>query len=169
MSVVAVKLNKDTIEISADNQVSYGGNKLYGEDRGKHPAKIFKTNDIIFGTAGYTSVASMFRLFCETRKPESATELGILNFLSEFDDWGKSKDNSFKLENNFIIIFENKVFSTSEFEVNSIESYSAIGSGMFLALGAMYMGADTKKAVDVAKKYDLYCGGDTVSLSIKLS
>jgi ATP-dependent protease HslVU (ClpYQ) peptidase subunit len=169
MSVVAVKITEKEITISADSQVSCGrSNKLEGRE--KNPAKLFRVNNgkIIFGSTGWTDIASLFRLYCETRQPEYSSELAILNFLSEFFDWAHSKNSDFKLENSFVIIFNKKVFVTHGFEVNEVDTYSAIGSGMFLALGAMYMGADTQKAIDVAKKYDLYCGGETVSFKISL-
>lgn len=37
--------------------------------------------------------------------------------------------------------------------------YTAIGSGRQFALGAMAMGADAQKAIQVAAKHDIYTGG----------
>lgn len=168
MSVCVVKKSENKIVIAADSQISSYRNKFEGKDRGIEPAKIFQSGEITFGTAGYTNVASMFRLFCFSRKPASADEMGILTFLSEFAEWAKKQDPDFKMYNAFIIIFKGKIFNCDGFEVNEVDNYAAIGCGMFLALGALSMGADPIKAVEVAKKYDLFCGGETISHQIKL-
>ena len=39
------------------------------------------------------------------------------------------------------------------------ERFMAWGSGRDLAMGAMAMGADAKRAVEIASMYNVYCGG----------
>jgi hypothetical protein len=51
--------------------------------------------------------------------------------------------------------------------MEEIEDFGAIGSGTFLALATLELGNDTKKAVEIAKKFDLYCSGRTETIIIK--
>jgi ATP-dependent protease HslVU (ClpYQ) peptidase subunit len=169
MSVVAVKRLKDKIVMSADNQVTIGwGNKVTGDEISKEPAKIFRNENMLVGTAGYTYAFSLFRIYCKNRKPASANVEGILEFLSEFLDWAKKKDSDFKLNNDFLIVFEDHIFHTDCLDVNEINEFSAIGCGMFLALGALSQGASTEEAIKVAIKYDTYCGGDVITYEMLL-
>lgn len=46
-------------------------------------------------------------------------------------------------------------------------TFYAIGSGAPYALGALEMGADLERAVDIAKMYDVYSGGKVTTLSLK--
>lgn len=47
-----------------------------------------------------------------------------------------------------------------------IDKYMAWGSGGHFALGAMAMGADARKAVEIAAMFDCYSGGDIDSVEI---
>lgn len=53
---------------------------------------------------------------------------------------------------------------SDSFDVNEVTDHFAYGSGMFLALGAMELGATPERAVEVAIKYDLYCGGKVTKI-----
>lgn len=47
------------------------------------------------------------------------------------------------------------------------DKLQAWGSGASVALGAMAMGADARKAVEIACKYDIYCGLGIDSVTVK--
>lgn len=170
MSVIAVRKYKEKIVLAGDLQTSWGDSKLVDAKNQMFldPSKLWKHNGLVVGGAGYVSVSTMFRIFTKTRKPTTCSVEGILEFLVEFVEWAKKKDTNFKLENHFIIIYEGKIFQTIEYEVREVPEYNAVGSGMFLALGAMYKGADPEEAVEVAKQFDLFCSGSTDVITVPL-
>lgn len=171
MSIVACQIKKDYIEISADQQVTWGDSykEVTGMNYPENSSKLFEVNNMIIGGSGNTQEFSFLRLFAKNHRPAKADINSVLEYLVEFSDWVRKKDSNFKLSNCLILVFDGKVFETIHLEVREVKDYTATGSGMFLALGAMEMGADTKKAVDVAKKYDLYCGGETISKRVELN
>lgn len=163
MSVVAIRKIKDKIIMAADVQWSWGYKKFATTHKEMYaePAKIWQHNGITVGGAGSVSESMLFRIFTKTHKPASADVPGILDYLVEFCDWAKKKQTDFKLDNHYLIVFEKKMFQAISYDVQEITEYNAVGSGMFLALGAMYKGSDPVEAVDVAKTFDLFCGGET--------
>lgn len=163
MSVIAVRKYKEKIVMAADSQTSWGRWKMVEskESLETSPSKIWSHNGMVIGGAGYVSQSVLFQIYTKTRKPSSATVEGLIDFLVEFEDWGKKRSSSFKVENHFLIIFEKKIFQTLELSVSEIGEYNAVGSGMFLAIGAMYKGSDPEEAVEIAKEFDLYCSGKT--------
>jgi len=170
MSVVAVRKYKDKIVMASDLQTSWGDSKLVDAKNQMYlePAKLWQQNGIVIGSAGHVSTSVLLRVFTKTHKPSGNRVEDIIDFLVEFTDWAKKKDSNFKLENHFLIIYENKVFQAIEYAVHEITEYNAVGSGMFLALGAMYKGSDPEEAVDVAKQFDIFCSGKTDVIIIPL-
>lgn len=169
MSVIAVRKAKDHIEIACDTQTTYGRNK-YAKDSGmyKDSAKVHKLGDTVFGFAGTVYAANMFRVFAKTHVIAYAEEEQILDHLVEFVEWAKKRDANFVFENDIIVIHDKKVFLCNALDVMEVDKFNAIGSGSFLAIGAMAIGATAKEAVEVACKYDLYCSGETIDLQIPL-
>lgn len=171
MTVVAVKILKNKkIEMSCDNQVSGAYNKITIDKDKKtgNFGKIFKVNGMLIGGAGLLSELNLFKLFCKNHKPENNNVDGVLEFLVEFRDWiaKKTGTNSYVLSNQILFVYKYKIFSIDEINVTEKKDFWAIGSGMFLALSVLHLGEDTKKAVEVAKVYDLFCGGKTETLII---
>lgn len=167
MSVVAVKKYPDKIIIAADSQVSWGKNKTDSEKLGQN-GKLFKVNGLIVGSAGSTAELSLFRNFCLNHKPKGMRVDDMLSFFVEFATWAKTLNPSFILENHYLIIIKNKIFRCLGYDIEEVNRFFSIGSGMFLALGALEMNADPKNAVDVAKKFDLYCSGKVIIFTVKL-
>lgn len=88
---------------------------------------------------------------------------GDVSDIEKFSDWYKTKENKLpKLRDmNALVltkegvlyeVYENGVF------IEVIEPFYAIGSGFELAMAAMEAGASTKKAVEIACKYDKNSG-----------
>lgn len=170
MSVIAVRKYPNKILMSADKQTTAWHHK-WSEAKDQmyvEPSKLWQHNDLVIGSAGWTIQSGLFRAFTKTHKPSSGKVEDILDFLVEFIDWAKKRDANFKLENHFIIIFEGKVFQTLGLDVKEVKEFIAVGSGMFLALAAMYKGSDPEEAVSIAKVFDLYCGGETDTIEVKL-
>ena len=171
MTVIAIKKQKTSIEISADSQTTWGHKKLTDIKTNlfQNGNKIFKTNGLVVGAAGNVKEITLFHLFCKTHKPSSSDEAGIIEFMVEFMEWVKKKNDKIIVENHYIIVMKGRVFTSIDgLLVSEVKNYAAVGSGMFLALGALYFGKNTKEAVEVAKELDLYCGGKTQTITIKL-
>ena len=151
MSVVAVRINKDTIEVSADSILVQGWTKL------EKSTKLIHINDMHIGFSGTSEEGGLFKLYCATRKPEQASEGSIVNFFSEFSDWKNNKTGVSSLNNQYILIFNKKVFDIYHFDVREIVNYTAIGAGMEFALAALHLGHTSEDAVKVACDLSVYC------------
>lgn len=173
MTVVAVRKTKNKITMACDEQISHGRQKYLTadnatvkiEDRGK----IYNVNGMLIGGAGYLTELNLFKLFCENHKPKAATTDAMLEFIVEFSEWYRKKtgDMTYKLYNDMLIVVDGKIFECGEgFYVVEKSSFATIGSGRWLALAALHYDKTPEEAVEVAKKYDLFCGGETQTLSI---
>lgn len=172
MSVVAVNCLPGQIVIACDEQVNNGGHKyLIGTNKEmfSDSSKMFQENGMTIGCVGTAYEASMMKIFSKTHKPKDATVDSILDFLTEFDNFLKSRESGHKLYNDHLIIYEGKAFVCYELQVELVGKYNAIGSGSFLALGAFSMGATAEQAVEVAIKHDLHCGGNVNEFVITIN
>lgn len=172
MTVIAVKKESNNeIIMSCDEQTTYGDNKYTKDKSGtdvNNVGKVWKVNDMLVGAAGKVSESNLLKIFTLNHKPKSADVESVIEFLLEFRDFVAKKTGkpSYELYNHIFIVTGGKIFQCLEMDVNERDKFWALGSGMFLALSALHLGEDTEKAVDVAKTYDLFCGGKTHTLSI---
>ena len=151
MSVVAVKVNQNNIEIAADSILVKGDSKR--TDTQFH--KLVKVNDMIIGSVGSAEELSLFLLFCETHKISEAKEKCVLDFMCEFINWKSSMIEGCLIENDYIIIYNCKAYLVEHLFVKEIFNYEAIGAGEDFATAALYLGKSAKEAVKVA--CDLCC------------
>jgi ATP-dependent protease HslVU (ClpYQ) peptidase subunit len=87
MTIVAVKKNKDSIEISCDSQITRGIYKMEkGKDNIKNSGKIFRTNGMVIGGAGYSYESNLLKLFSKNHKPKEPILDYIMEFMLEFRD-----------------------------------------------------------------------------------
>jgi hypothetical protein len=174
MSIIAVRIKKGIIEFASDTQTTWGGNKypnIESSDKTlKSFGKIFQVNGLTVGCAGDVAHIGLLQIFCKTSKPKETEKDSVIDWLISFKEWalGKAKINFADINVHGILAFEGKVFSFYDFmEVNQIKEFAAVGSVMFLAIGAMELGATASNAVKVAIKYDLFCGGDIKKIILK--
>ena len=174
MSVIAVRKYDDKIIIASDTQTTWGGYKIESNNKTdaqmSNHGKLTKVNDMIIGSAGQCSHIALFEIFAKTHKPKTATRDDVLDWFFEFKEWVRVKAavNYAELSLSFILVIENKVFSVYSWgEVVMQNDFASVGSGMWLAIGAMEIGADPIKAVQVASKYVNTCGGGVEHLEIK--
>jgi len=120
--------------------------------------KLCKINGLIIGGSGAAESTGLFMLFCKTRKPTSATEHDIIEFLVEFQEWATKRINTFKLDDcTYLLVFNKKAFQIYGLYVSEIEKYKAIGSGGDFALAALYLGKSVKESVKAACHLSIYC------------
>lgn len=168
MSIGVVQITKDKIYIAADNQISYDQNRFVDREQSFAPCKIVRNEHVAFVSAGVLGVCVLFDIYSRSNKFLNDTDIDIMNYMVNFYQWLGSKDSSLSgTKNQFILVIGGKVFDVEGIMVREVKKYSAIGSGTFLALGAMRMGATALEAVETAIEFDLYCGGSPVSLEIE--
>jgi len=162
MTVIAVKIDKKEITIGADSLL------LRGDVCDSRCVKIFQTNGIILGTAGYYSDLILFYIFCKTHVPKTPTDDGLIDFMSEYYDWMKKKTDQKEFDDSIkIFIYKKKVFYINGFEVMVIKKYGAIGSGKKYALTALHLGNSVKESLKVASYFNPYCGAPFTIIKIK--
>lgn len=170
MTVIALKQTFKEVTICADTQVSYWYAKVsssYDESR-KDFAKIIQKNWLTIGTAGLLRELWYMKIFLDTNKPKDATVDSILSFLCDFQEWVRKKlDNTFQMDNHYIIIFEGNSFCCHGFDVYEVEKYCAIWSWREEATAALFLGHTAKKAVEVAIELAYWCGGNVQEITIK--
>lgn len=173
MSIVAVRKKGKGFEIAGDSQSTWGGNKFsktnLTDKQMKAYGKIFRVNGLTIGCAGSVADIGLLQMYCKTHKPKEMTRDCILDWFIEFKEWAlaKAKVNFNDISVHGIIISSKKAFCFYDFmDVTPVLDFEAVGSGMFLAIGAMELGASAEQAVKVACKYDLYCGGKITKLAV---
>ena len=152
MSVLAVKVTTNKITIGADSILVSG----YTQEKDKL-AKLNKVNGMVIGDVGDAQEGALFLLFCKTRKPSEASVGGLVEFMSEFQDWLDKKTGEAKLSNEYILIIEKKAFMMEGFFIKEVTDYTSIGAGMDFALSALYLGKSVKDSIKAACHLSVYC------------
>lgn len=173
MSIITVRKTEKGFDIVCDQQSTWGSKKFpkkENTDPGiKVSGKIFETNQMTLGCAGDVAHIGMLQIFCKSHSPKYMTSEDVLEWLMEFKDWCNKKTGILQKDIviHGIVIKEGKCFTFYDFmDSNEVVNFDAVGSGMWVAIGAMELGATAEQAVSVAIKYDLYCGGNIFKLSI---
>lgn len=152
MSVVAVKINKNKIELCSDSFV--GGQ--YEQSKIAF-VKSFQINGLTIGGVGTATEISLLKIFSENHTPKTSDEDSVINFFVEFSEWCKKKDVNFRVENDWILIYKNKVFFISGLWVREIKDYCSIGAGKFFSDAVLYLGNSAEEAVNVACELSPWC------------
>ena len=164
MSVVVVEKQKNKIILCSDSCISYGYQKITDSTISN---KLFRVDNIYCGACGTMSEASYFRYFLKTYKPAASTEDAIMDLMVDFKLWKseKMKDTTDPY-NDYIFVYENKVFWISNMTVNEIKDKFAIGCGNMAATGALLAGADAEEATKIAMECINYVDGKVIKYEI---
>jgi ATP-dependent protease HslVU (ClpYQ) peptidase subunit len=152
MSVVAVKVYDDRIEMSADSIIVCGGRKelFYGCH-----TKINHINDMIIGAAGTCEELGLMWMYAKNHRPVSATERDVLDFIMEFADWKRARTGNSTIDCNYLLAYDGKAFHIQNYMILEVDKYSSVGAGADYALAALYLDKTAPEAVKVA--CDLSC------------
>lgn len=153
MSVVAVKVYPNRVEMAADSIIVCGGRKE--TFWGKH-TKIKEINDMIIGTAGSCEEESLMWLYAQNHRPVAATEKDVLEFFVEFIDWKRGKCIDPNPTNHYLLAYKGKAFHIQNYMVMEVDKFSAIGAGADYALAALYLDKEPDEAVKVACELSCY-------------
>lgn len=165
MSVVAVRVNKDKIEFSADSITVFGG----CTKRDDFFAKLQEINQMIIGGVGASEEIGLLFTFAQTHSPLDNTEKAIRDFFFEFGKWKNDLHLGFVSENSYIVGCKGKAFYIQNLFVQEVKDYAAIGAGRDYALSALYLKHSAKEAVKVACELSCYVCEPIVSLSMEAS
>lgn len=152
MSVVAVKVYDDRIEMAADSILVCGDRK---ETYFNKHAKMKSINGMLIGTSG-TAEEGLMWLYAQNHCPLSNSEKDILEFFVEFVSRKQGKSSSSTLGNNYLFAYGGKVFLIENFLVLEVDKFCAIGAGADYALAALYLDQTPTEAVRVACKLSCY-------------
>lgn len=141
----------DGRRIAADSQVTYEG-EASGHRKHKCATKLFRKIVVVDGDAEEVIIA--------TQGDASAANL----FVKWFDGTEKEAPEIFAYDPpdfTCLVWFKHGLYEYDAYCVGEkvCEPFYAIGSGSKAALGAMHMGADALKAVQVAAEIDPYTSG----------
>lgn len=160
MSVVALKVYEDRIEMSADSITVQGDTK-----EGKY-TKMYSIGSIVFGSSGYLRESEMFRIFCQTHSPSNSSVEGILDFFNEFESWLGKRYNIKELTNSYLLIHKKNAFLFDSYCCLNIKDFDAIGAGYKFARTALYLDKTTKEACEIACKLSVYCEPPVITIIV---
>ncbi|TXH14314.1 MAG: hypothetical protein E6R03_09540 [Hyphomicrobiaceae bacterium] len=166
MSVVACRMLKNGYEMAADSIRVHGYTQRKGNSGGA--AKLTVVNDIYFGYVGCCDVGALLTVYLKNHRPEP-TELGIIEFMSEFADWKQKKVNNADVTGcDYLFGFPDSVFRFIHWGVQQITDFTAIGAGEDYALASLHLGHTAKEAVETACELSVYCERPVKSLTRRL-
>lgn len=145
MSVVAVRVNKDKIEMACDSILVGGWSKV--PNASEKFVKMQKINDTIVGGVGNAEESSLLFHFMKTHILDEVNEMSIIDYFIEFKKWKNDLCGSNSMNNTYIIASKGKAYFVEKLLVLPINDYFAIGAGEDYANGALYMGASVTEAV----------------------
>lgn len=173
MTAIAVKRNKDNIEISADTEVTMSmfDKMTTSTDRNmKNFSKLYQINDIVAWFAWAISTALFASMWIKTNNPkgnriDDMTEY-ILDMYKHLKEVAPDTDIDAMQS---IIIYQNKIFCAIWYLIFEVEEYASIWSGMPYCHTAMYLGQSTKQAVWVAIEFAqwVWWAIETITIPIK--
>lgn len=161
MSVVAVKVDDEKIEVAADSICVRGWQSM----RTDQMCKLMDINQMIIGGVGLAQDNSLMFRFAQTHRPESSTEKDILAFMVEFIAWRKTYSSS-ALENSYILVCDNRAWRIDEMLICEVTNYDAIGAGRDFANAAMYLGHSAQEAVKVSCELSCYVAEPIVHFTL---
>lgn len=145
MSVVAVRVNKDKIEMACDSILVGGWSKV--PNANEKFVKMQKINDTIIGGVGNAEESSLLFHFMKTHILDEVNEMAIIDYFIEFKKWKSELCGDNSVNNAYILASKGKVYFIQKSLVIPINDYYAIGAGEDYANGALYMGASVIEAV----------------------
>ncbi|CAA0144777.1 conserved hypothetical protein [Tenacibaculum maritimum] len=173
MTVIAVKKIGNKFKIAGDSQISWGGNKLPMDDKSndnlKCSGKLFEINHMTIGCSGSLAHMGLLQWFSKTNMPKSMNRDDVLEWVIGFKNFVTDKTRIEFNEVNLhgILIKDSKCFVFYDFlDVVEVKNHYAVGSGKYIALGALESGSSVEEAVKAAIKYDLYCNGEVTTLEV---
>lgn len=170
MSVIACRVDDKGVSIAVDSRVSYGD---LGVTRGTSIAdqKLWLTPDgLVIAFCGDSSLGTVLRRWTREKSPVSATEVGMTAYVDDFNRWrAEHYTEAGEITNlSFMAVYQGRAWVVDQYSVSEIPpgGYMAHGSGLPVAIGALYCGAHVVEAVSAAATHQDGCGFPVVWATI---
>jgi ATP-dependent protease HslVU (ClpYQ) peptidase subunit len=165
MSVIAVKIDGDTIHIAADNADVWGDTVTQTGDKLWHIGGYYSGR--VLGAVGSSAVGLLMKHFLtHVDNTRLNTEAGwldtALRFRQHCAGYGLNADDA-----SFIVVENGKVWRLSGVHVTQVITHEAIGAGRPYALAALHLDHDVTDAVGVACDLNKQCARPIVTMSMR--
>lgn len=154
MSTVVGVIQEGEIWLGADSMASTDEGYIRNFDA----EKIFKNGDYIFAYIGSPRAGQILRP--PFKPPKNINDLPDLIY-KHYEEHGcltvDSDDNTIGHNCNFLVVHKNRLYEIySDFQLNEILTYTAIGHGCYIALGSLFSTEELKytpkERIDIALK-----------------
>lgn len=174
MTVVAVKKEKNFIQIACDSEISYwwSGHKISDSvalsNQVKDYSKIFQVNEMVFWCAGAVEDALVFKQRAQTNLPKSSRIDDVEDYFLNLYKHFKERKSTWSSDFQCLMVFEWKMFYVRNYCIYEVDEYESIWSGAAYARTALFLWKTASESVDVAKVFAAWCGGSTTSIEVSL-
>jgi len=189
MSIVVAIKKDNQIVMASDSQTNFGSQIVTFDNHSTF--KIRSVGSALLAATGWSLYDNILDDFLAKQKDVNLQDKrALFSFFLKL--WGELQekyslvnqqcnddDSPFgDLDASFLVANKNGIFHiSSDMSVIEFKKYYAIGSGSDYSLGALYslydqpLDAETiaRKAIDVAKAFNIYCGGDIYMRKIDLA
>jgi|TARA_R100001530_G_C4196269_1_gene123520 ATP-dependent protease HslVU (ClpYQ) peptidase subunit len=143
-----------------DGIIASDSQETYGDGRIGYCKKLYRLKDVILATSGDSYTGLIFVDWYERgARLEDAPDLSHVQSDEDFECLViEDLDNIYTI---------NRFFQ--KYPIEMPDGFCAIGWGSPYAIASMEMGADARKAVQVASKYDCYTGGKIKVMKVRNS
>lgn len=165
MTVLIAQNTKSKIILAADTGTFYGGYHKVHLHNHLGRMKISLINDITYSSTGSVAEINNFRLFCFSRKPEVANEVGIQRFFVDFGkylkDMNLETESNKGVQNHYFIVYNKKLFHYCAGGTAEIleGDYAVDGAGLKEAYMAMFMGKTPEEAINLTIEMNIWTSG----------
>lgn len=161
MTVVAAKIDGDTIRMACDSQFSRGWHhKATG-----NPEKLVKGADFVVGISGSAMVLPLLTVYAKDHSIGTGGEARITEWLFEFLGFCKSHTQNWDQDATLLLAHASGLFVVEDWLPLRVHDFAAIGSGFQHAEAALHLGHSAREAVEVAIAMAYGCGGEIVEVS----
>lgn len=186
MSIVVAVVKDGETCVAADSQSNFGTNQV-PMDNGK-VSKLRQIGASVLGTTGWGVYENILEDFISAKKPPLLSDRqSIFSFFLDLwkalherypyvnDQWDTDRSPFANLDASFLIASPDGLFYVaSDLSVTRFEKYFAVGSGADFSMGALYnlydtdldAAAITRKAVESAMAFNIYCGGEVQLITL---
>ena len=166
MSVVAVKVSDNYIEIASDSLVT----EYNSIQKEMLNCKLYKIADnFVIGGVGYLKDLSLLKMYATDHYPSDNKYKSIFTYMSDYIEYIRKYYSNYSPEHSSYYIIYNGVCYMVDggFDIVEIDDIHSIGSGLEPAYACLLMGSSIKKAIEIASQVNPYCGGEITYYKIK--
>lgn len=162
MTTIAIINNKEFIEVSVDSQCTLCSAKIFDDLN-----KFFENDNFLIVASGKThQIRQIQQIFYD----DNIIDLDIKTFKNIIEKYNEFEEEDDKKEFEIIVINKKtkKIFmieNTNFYEISDVKFITS-GSGFKFALAALHLNKNTKQAVKLASKLDIYTNDNIKTFKI---